>query len=480
MSSTENFQSYIVEKEYTISSPLTVDDINNFKKDKLGLDELSFSLDFKNLDEIKDYGDSQKDVTNLIENYNRLLKEFSDDNFYQEDFIVILTVTFKKSSKEFNIYNPSVYIEFLERRSFSQLYKFFNSYVKNDFPISIRTHKNFKFETTLFNSESRDSKFRNKTIENWDMFTSIVGFEDEPLLIPTDFIDTSKLINIEDEYRSFFKLFEKMACILGLIFLVDSAVIKDDKIKIKISTPQKISIEFNFKDVVINNIETISKIFTWVYMDKSSFLADDKIVFAKDQLARNLSIKENIYLCVDKEIYPSILSMHRIYLKENAQQYIDTTNTVAELIRKLTVQQKQIQSSLVNALKNSSNIFLGLFITLLVFNTIASGKSLVFNYQNFYLTIAFAIISLIGLIVANYQVNQDLKDVKNQYKNTKSIYSGMFHNKDLKKLFHNKYILNLEKSIRSTQMVYSIIWLLEIILVVSLISIFTFTSWLNF
>lgn len=471
---------YIIKNEYTISSPLTVDDINHFKEKKLGLDELSFTLDLKNLDEQSWHTDSQEDIDTLMQLYNDSLREFSDDNDDDEDFIVELTVTYQKSKQEFNIYSPSIYIKELESRTFSQLYKIFNSYAKNSSPTPIHMHDNFEFQTTLFNSASKDTVHRNKIIENWDMFTSIIGFDEEPLLLPTDFINSSRIVTIKKEFDLFLNLFKKISSMLSLFFLVDSVVVKDDKIKIKISAQKKLSIEFNFKDITVQNTETISKIFNWVYMDESTFLADDKIVFAKDQLARKLFINDNKFLHIDKTIYPSILSMHRIYLKENAQQYIDTTNTVAELIRKIAIQQKEIQSSLVNALKNSSNIFLGLFITLLVFNTIASGKSLVFNYQNFYLTIIFAVISLIGLGVANYQVHKDLKDVENQFNNTKEIYSGMFHIEDLENLFHEKYILDLKKSIRSTQKVYSIIWILEVILVVVLISIFTFTCWLNF
>lgn len=479
MSYIENPIQYIIKKEYTMSSPLTVDDINNFKEKKLGLDKLSFNLYLKNLDENSWHQDSPQEIETLIHIYNESLKEFSDDS-NDDEFIVELTVTYQKSKQEFNIYNPSIYIKELENRNFTELYKIFNSYAKQSNSTSMNIVGNPKFQTTLFNPISPDSSIRNKVIDNWDMFTSIIGFEDQPSLLPSDFLN----LNVEDlecnDFEPFVIFFKKFSSILALFFLVDSVVIKADKIKIKISHQKKLSLEFPFRDLTITNSENIQKIFNWVYMDNSTFLSDDKIVFAKDQLSRKLVLNDKQDLIIDKEIYPSILSMHRIYLKENANQYIESTNTVANLLRTMATQQKDIESTLVSSLKNNSSIFLGLFITLLVFNTIASGKSLVFNHQNYYLTITFAFISLIGLTLANIQVFRDIKGIENQFNNTKLIYSNMFHDADIKNLFNEKYILDLKNSVNITQIIYSVAWLLEILIVVVLISILSFTNWLNF
>ena len=478
MTSIENLNKYEVKEKFDINRPLSIDVLKMYIDNKLGSDDVTFRL-VENVteDSIVKINPTDSDLTEII--------NFYDKNVGEDDDSASLIVIYEKSQDEFNIYSPPVLYKDLKRLSFEHFYNTFNN--KYDFKkrILINTTSDLTYNTTLFCTDSTsqllptDYNKRLEILENWSYFTNIQGVS-SPRLLPSDFIDHSSQCN-DDELTKILLLFSKFASILSIIFLADVVNIKLDDITIKINSYNKLTFKINYKNISLDDNEHIIRIFNWVYSSKHSYLADDKIIFAKNQLSRKLSYNESENtIHIESSTLPSILSMHRIYLKENANQYIETTNTVAELLSKMAVQQKEIQSTIINALKNNSNIFLGLFISLLVFNTLSSGKSTVFNSQNYYLTLLFALISLIGLLMSSKQVERELANVLEQFDDTKKVYTHLFDIDDLNRLFSEEYKTNFSIKIEKSRNYYTTIWLIEVVLVIAIISILTFTDWLTF
>lgn len=477
MTSIENLNKYEIKEKFDINHPLSIDVLKMFIDNKLGSDDVTFRL-VENIteDSIVKINPTDFDLTEII--------NFFYENVVEEEDSASLIVIYEKSQGEFNIYSPTVLYQDLKRLSFEHFYNTFNN--KYDFKKRIiinTTSDNLTYNTTLFCTDPTsqlltDYNKRLEILENWSYFTNIQGVS-SPRLIPSDFIDNSSQCN--DELANILLLFSKFASILSILFLADVVNIKLDDISIKINSYNKLTFKINYKNISFTDNEHIIRIFNWVYSSKQSYLADDKIIFAKNQLSRKLSYNESENtIHIESSTLPSILSMHRIYLKENANQYIETTNTVAELLSKMAVQQKEIQSTIINALKNNSNIFLGLFISLLVFNTLSSGKSTVFNSQNYYLTLLFALISLIGLLMSSKQVERELANVLEQFDDTKKVYTHLFDIDDLNRLFSEEYKANFSIKIEKSRKYYTTIWLIEVVLVITIISILTFTDWLTF
>nr|WP_054550354.1 hypothetical protein [Lysinibacillus sphaericus] len=477
MTSIENLNKYEVKEKFDINRPLSIDVLKMYIDNKLGSDDVTFRL-VENIteDSIVKINPTDFDLTEII--------NFFNESVVEEEDSASLIVIYEKSQGEFNIYSPIVLYQDLKRLSFEHFYNTFNN--KYDFKKKIiinTTSDNLTYNTTLFCTDPTsqlltDYNKRLEILENWSYFTNIQGVS-SPRLIPSDFIDNSSQCN--DELANILLLFSKFASILSILFLADVVNIKLDDISIKINSYNKLTFKINYKNISFTDNEHIIRIFNWVYSSKQSYLADDKIIFAKNQLSRKLSYNESENtIHIESSTLPSILSMHRIYLKENANQYIETTNTVAELLSKMAVQQKEIQSTIINALKNNSNIFLGLFISLLVFNTLSSGKSTVFNSQNYYLTLLFALISLIGLLMSSKQVERELANVLEQFDDTKKVYTHLFDIDDLNRLFSEEYKANFSIKIKKSRTYYTTIWLIEVVLVITIISILTFTDWLTF
>lgn len=467
----ETLSAYSFQQEYSLSFPLTLDILNDLNSKKLGSDILTLTMSFHQTDSIFEWSStSSKPLDDFLDKFSTEIVE--------DDDIAELKVSYSKKNKsEFNIYSPSCLYKYLEGLSFFHFYNAINEKITTSNLIKINSYENLFFNTTLFYTTSTSPSHKNITqrqsiLENWSFFTNIQGIQN-PKLLPTDFTCDNSYATTPfmNKIITFFNEFSK---ILSFMFLSDVVKVDNNSLIFKINSHNRLNLKINFKETELINFENLLPIYKWVYTDQGTFLADDKIVFTKDQLSRKTFLNSNNQIEVKHSTFPSILSMHRIYLKENANQYIETTNVVSELISKLNIQQKEIQNSIINALKTSSSIFLSLFISLLVFNSLSTTPNQVFNENNFYLTLLFALLSLITLLVTRHQLNMDLKAAIENFDNTERIYTNIFSENDLKTLFDPSYTKEFRSNIEHSRDLYSWIWLIEVVLVVIVVSILTF------
>lgn len=399
------------------------------------------------------------------------LNEHIDDD--SETIIKVEIIKPKEDS--INIYNLNHFIEYLNNLNLFQLLTIFKTYSDSDTKILIN-HKemsNSFISTNLFTTNKHDtikvisSSLGRERIEAWN-FSSNTQNIGSFGFIPDDF----RVYKKSDNFEYLSDIFNKLALILSISYISDMSKIEGNIFNFKIMGYKKVDVTFDASATSLSEI--FYKIYTWVYESGNGNI-DDKIGLARNIISRYIKTNPGTTkISLEEDAYSSLLTSHKMYLKENVEKYIDTKNKVAEIVTEQSVKTSDSINFISNSFKNNNLTLLSYFISLFIFSALSEKKQQIFTKEIFLISITFLIISGIYLYITYKQFNKDIKRNVRYFFSIKKIYKDLFDPKELNDIFNLRQLRYDAKLIKSTAKNYFIFWILEIIILLILTSILTF------
>lgn len=406
-------------------------------------------------------------ITNFSSGDN--IEEFIKDlNLYLSDgnnkkYKVSLIISKKNVDDIISIYCINVFIKYMERIPLKGLFKEFSKLLVND-KISF-----FSIENEIeCNSKSIYFYGNNKSLEinNYDRKlelkkrVKISNFlnSSECSLVPSDF----DIINCTNERMK--KIFYKLRDILSIISIADIAYFKDN----------------NSVNVIINGYKNIEGLILYTnecpdeYYSVYKWIINNGNLIDKLGIARNiisLSIKENDITNLSNPLMPSIESNHSIYLRENVKEYLEIKSKVSEFLFDLCNKISELANSIGKNLFSNMVAAMTLYGTIVIINAI-NYRSLkdIFTKDIIYISFAFIIGSSIYMLISNFQVYYEYKRYIQIYERTKKSYNDILSEEDIKRIFKDdEYIIEDKKYILKRAIVYSISWIVLLVLMCSII-----------
>lgn len=290
----------------------------------------------------------------------------------------------------------------------------------------------------------------------------------EYIFIPDDFNN-----DISETKTDIAKLFEKLKIIFSISFFANtSEIITLSSFKFGIIGHKYLDLTIDFNDIKVTETETetLYLIYRWIYEEGD---ISDKLDLSRNIISKYV-IFHNKFLSVPRETLNSIQSAHAIYLKENVEKYIETKNKVAEITTELSVKSNEISQYFISSFKNNNITILTYFISIFVFNALSSNSKKIFTKEIYYLSMIFLLISVIYLVLSRIQVFRDLKLSIRYFYSMKRIYKDIFDPTELDNLFHKRQLKYNIASINKTAYLYTIVWIIEIILLGLITILLTF------
>lgn len=390
-----------------------------------------------------------------------------------EDSTIILKISIEKSvdeNNEMSIYFFENFTEYLSNLNFiGSLYILKN--IRADRPfikfnlINESQLQNFGTNSFMFFSNEDHAIINNINREKiLDGRNSIGNFNNasDYQFIPEDFYLYNKSGN-----SNFDDFFDRLCILFSIIFVSDfSNIIDENKLYLKLNGYKLIECVLPYKNFNIENNKTFYDIYKWIYNEGN--LSD------KAGLARNiisLHVKQlNSTISLPENTINSIKSGYEIYLKENVAQYIEVKNKVSEFLLDLAQRTSELVNSFANALRNNHFLFLTFFISVFVFNTLSTGKLKdIFNKDITYISYGLLLISFFYLIATIIQTNIETNRFKLQYNRLKKLYDDILNEQDIKNIFKDEDHKEDIKFIVQKASVYSFVWLIEIVILYTVI-----------
>lgn len=433
---------------------------------KEGGDEID-TVELHNLDIDKSIMDSM---------YQKIKTHFEEwGTMYDDNLSISLKITIIKN--DFLIFCSNSLLNFINNTlTFSQVIYNLNDFESHNFNCTI-----LEQETNHYIENPITKKLRSSRLMKIEHSVILVEFP-KPKFIPED-LNYSLNNNSQPETLEIMKILENIKGITSLVFLSNYCSIKKNNTKsetlhLKIentnTVEKKLSLE-NFDYFTSSKIiDDLFSIYLWVYEDDNLNKIHDRLEFARHQLSKNITIKEDKIHLKTEHILKSLQSMYKIYLKENVEQYIHTTNKIAEINANFLFKQDEIIDNFNKSLKSNLTLVLGLFLTLIVYNNLSAQRYSIFSSENFVLIIGFILFSIFVCIFSYKKVTRNLRSVNNYFSNQKKIYSNLLSKEDLEELFSDKYTLDVEENVKKERLYATICWVTILIFILISAIYFTF------
>lgn len=426
----------------------------------LDRDKLTIDLIFDDMDPVTfHFNDSLQKFISEIEEFSSLMEGDSD---------VILKLTIEKNidiNNCISIFFLNNFTEFLSNLSFlGTLYTLKNvlgekPFIKLQIMDDLPNH-HFGTNTFIFFSGSvnleHETMERNKILERRNSIGNFNNASDYSF-IPEDF---HLKVRCQNEILN--RFFDKLCIIFSIIYIADfSNINNDNDMYFKINGYKLIENVLSFNNLISDEIKVFYDIYKWIYNGGN---ISDKVGLARNIISLHIRY-ENQPINLSFNTLNSIKSGYEIYLKDNVAQYIEVKNKVSEFLLDLALRTSDLVNSFANALRNNHFLFLTFFVSVLVFNTLSTGKlSKIFTKDITYISYGLLIVSFIYLIATIIQTNMEKNRFITQYNRLKRMYDDILDPNDILNIFKETDHREDIQFIEQKATIYSFVWLLEIII----------------
>ena len=268
-----------------------------------------------------------------------------------------------------------------------------------------------------------------------------------------------------------YNFFDKMRSILSLIYISNKSEILDSTcINFSITGYKTIELTIDTNGIIPRS--TIFEIFKWVYEEGCT---TDRLELARNILSLDYIDSLND---INNTTLASIHSNYSMYLKEHIDKYLDTKNKINDIFLDLFFKSKEISNKISSNLKTALMANLSFIFTILISNVISSSTTPMLITKDFsiiYLSInAF---SFLYLIFSSLICHHEIKQHRSLFDRIKKSYSKVISPSDLNEIFNKSIIDEDIKSITTTCVFYIILWV--IIIIISIITLFTLSPWFS-
>ena len=361
-----------------------------------------------------------------------------------------------------SIYSLSKYEEYLDSLSIENLLGKYQEFFKDHTYIlfdlildeGLFNTQKFYFCDSKNTIDIKNNTDREQIINKRENFCNYVG-ESKISFIPDDFYFINKPTDINIE-----KIYNKLTVAISVIYISNISSIKDNKLSYKIEGYKTLKGEFNYEGEKEFSQAAFSlwEIYEWIYNNLNN--VSDKLGIARNIITLNIS--DSNILNIDASIVASIRSGYEIYLKENAERYIDVMNQQLIFINETNSSIHELVSDFYKKFHNNLVGISSFIFTTMVINVISTGSfNNIFTFEITWICIALLVISALYLFVSRVESNSNLKKIKQKYDRNKSFYRLIIDEHDLNRILKNdEYYKEDEEFFNKQIKMYTIFWIL--------------------
>jgi len=422
--------------------------------------ELSFLADSDEVASLSNTGDS-----NII----GFVDEISDHNSIMADHSSSTAVSIRISKEKGNtcsIYDLNIFIKRLDKLAKINLFKNFSEILKKYSYLKFEVFheiESFNSKNIYFYGTGNDVQNKSIEIDERENLISIMkehchSFNNDFMaIIPEDF----QLIN-HTSNKLVSSFFNKAKIFISISYLFNILSLKtDDSIEFKLNGYNCIENTITYDELQEDKAQIFYDIYKWVY--SSGGHVTDKIGLARNIITIHLN-NNNIF-SIEEKVLPSIKSSYDIYLKKNVVKYIEVKNQISQALFDLSKQVNGIVNSLADSFKNNIFAFITFFITIIVINSINSGKfENIFTRDITYISGALIFLSILYLFYSIWEINSNKKRLENYYGNLKLQYNDLLDEKDIETIFSNDSFDDDVEFIKEKRFWLIVLWICVLII----------------
>ena len=399
-------------------------------------------------------------------NFSNLISGLSP----QDNIDIKIQIDKNVSNGKFSIYDFTSFSEDLVHRSVLEVLKWFSELLCRermlkfevfdyDISFSTRTMAFESSENAIFNPKiNRNQRLR--ACKDTAYFYNMNTFE----VVPDDFI-------IEGVMRSgdcLRPLFGKLATILSLVYVANSASINDKSLNLQVSGQRTVSYELQIDN--IREDEKWQNIYTWIYTDGNP---TDKALISHNIIS--LHCKFATLLDIDSAVFEAIKTNYNLYLRNNVNQYLDMKRDIAKFIQNVVAQVGDYAVSILEKFKANLIAIFGFLFTVVLTKIGGTQKwDEIFTRHTIYLIEVFVLGSLVYMVICFFEIRFKFKKTKQGYIKLKKNYQEVLSEAEIKEAFNDDKLLHdTECSVKKGMLGWSITWALLLIAIIVIIEVFT-------
>jgi len=270
------------------------------------------------------------------------------------------------------------------------------------------------------------------------------------------------------------KKLDLLALLFSVVSIFDITSFSDRELSYKLIGYKSFEGIITYEDLKITSLEVYFKIFKWIYLNDG--IPNDKLGLTRNILS--LYLKDST-LEIQDNVYYSIQSGFKTYLKENVSKYIELRNKITDELGWISQRAGEIVESHLSNYQKSTFTFLSFFISVFVLRILSTKKFTdVFTKDATLLSFAFILISLAYMLFSIIKLNRERARLLRKYENIKSRYEDLLIKDDIDKILNGDAEFKYEDSyIKSQRKLYS--WLWGVTLLLLLLCVITLSSEYN-
>lgn len=373
-------------------------------------------------------------------------------------------------SNKFSIYDFDSFSKDLLNKKLTEVLRWFSDLLSNrqyllfeiyDYDISFSTGTiGFVSKGNAVFTPKVNRSQRLSTCKETAYFYNMNVFE----VIPDDF----KIEGIEHSENCLKPLFGKLATVLSLVYVGSASSILDTTLNIQINGQRTSNYAFKLDDIQENDLWL--SIYSWIYTDGNP---TDKSLIAHNVIS--LHCKYVALLDVNDQVFDSIKSNYKLYLRDNIVQYLDLKRDISKFIQNVVAQVGDYAISILIKFKaNLIAIFAFLFTVILTKIGATQKWDEIFTRYTIYLVEVVLFGSLGYLVVCIFEANYKLKKAKHAYGELKNNYKEVLSEPEINEAFgDDKLLKDAESSVKNGIIAWSIVWGMLLVIAIIIIEALT-------
>jgi len=383
------------------------------------------------------------------------VSEYNAIQLLQDEELSLKLEIYKDTRKvNRNVYCEKAFNEWIESRSAIDLLKTISNDIKKNGFVNFNIIENNQAHLYSKRVRVNDSTSVNKNLKAYPEYSNFDQNNEYPY-IGTDFKVLEKNLSclfLPSRLTNLSNLF-------SITSLFDVTYLQGDNLFYQLKGYKFFQGKLPVKDLT-KNYNIYSKINKWIFDDSANIA--DKLGISKNIIS--LHITENNILLNDS-VFSSILSGHKIYLKENVSQYLKVRSKINDELADIL---KEIRSSLQELRTNyqkSNFLYISFFMSVYVLRTlIKKDFEQIFTKDTTVLFFAFIGISVIYLIYTIWSVITMRDRIKKHYRSVKVKNLDIMEKSDIERILKNDSEFDDEISYFNTRIsVYVILWILTMV-----------------
>lgn len=252
---------------------------------------------------------------------------------------------------------------------------------------------------------------------------------------------------------------KKLQNLFSLTSLFDSSYLDGDILNFQLGGYKFLKGQIRI-DELNQDYDTYALINFWIYSENANIA--DKLGISRNIISLEID-SEN--LIISDKVFQSILSAHKIYLKENVEKYLEIRAKINNEVNQIF---KEIRNSLNELNQNyqkSNFLYLSFFISVFVLRTLIKNDfENIFTTDATYIFFALLSISFIYLAYTIWVVSSLKKRIIKRYENLKAKNLDVLNESDLKRILNNDKEFDEENANFDLKIkIYIILWVLTML-----------------